>query len=96
MAYKGYEEARKEGRDRHFCHSKFLSQNTLRMIADLKSQFFDLLTDIGFVSRTDQGPTSGKRAASSQNKGALSAFPYLLVVQVLLIIGLPDRIQLQL
>lgn len=49
MAYKGYSQAKQEGRDRQYCHSKFMSQSTLRMIAELKSQFFDLLVDIGFV-----------------------------------------------
>lgn len=61
VAFKGYEEARREGRDRQFCHAKFLSQSTLRMIADLKSQFFTLLVDIGFVDK-DKGKRSTEKS----------------------------------
>jgi ATP-dependent RNA helicase DHX36 len=66
MAFKGYEEARREGRDRQFCHGKFLSQSTLRMIADLKSQFFTLLVDIGFVGK-DKGKRSNEKSPGARS-----------------------------
>jgi ATP-dependent RNA helicase DHX36 len=54
-AYNGWEEARKGGgqAESKYCWNNFLSKRTLRMLADMKSQFADLLYDAGFISSRD-------------------------------------------
>ena len=37
-----------------FCWDNFLSQPTLELIHDMRSQFYDLLRDIGFVDRESE------------------------------------------
>ncbi|KAG8091918.1 hypothetical protein GUJ93_ZPchr0012g20870 [Zizania palustris] len=51
-AFEAWKEARHSGRERSFCWENFLSPMTLQMMNDMRSQFFDLLSDIGFVSKT--------------------------------------------
>jgi len=49
-AFKGWEEAKKHQNARQFCWNYFLSENTLRMIENMKKQFAQLLYDIGFLT----------------------------------------------
>uniref|UniRef100_A0A0E0BBK8 RNA helicase n=1 Tax=Oryza glumipatula TaxID=40148 RepID=A0A0E0BBK8_9ORYZ len=51
-AFEAWKEARRSGRERSFCWENFLSPMTLQMMDDMRNQFFDLLSDIGFVSKT--------------------------------------------
>ncbi|CAI0402208.1 unnamed protein product [Linum tenue] len=51
-AFQGYKEAKRTRSDRSFCWDNFLSPVTLRMMEEMREQFRDLLTDIGFVDRS--------------------------------------------
>ncbi|XP_037406195.1 DExH-box ATP-dependent RNA helicase DExH1-like isoform X1 [Triticum dicoccoides] len=51
-AFEAWKEAKRSGRERSFCWENFLSPMTLKMMDDMRNQFFDLLSDIGFVSKT--------------------------------------------
>ncbi|KAM0829421.1 hypothetical protein ACQ4PT_066891 [Festuca glaucescens] len=51
-AFEAWKEAKRSGRERSFCWENFLSPVTLKMMDDMRNQFFDLLSDIGFVSKT--------------------------------------------
>ncbi|TKV93426.1 hypothetical protein SEVIR_9G225300v4 [Setaria viridis] len=51
-AFVAWNEAKRSGRERSFCWENFLSPMTLKMMDDMRNQFFDLLSDIGFVSKT--------------------------------------------
>ncbi|XP_025793603.1 LOW QUALITY PROTEIN: DExH-box ATP-dependent RNA helicase DExH1 [Panicum hallii] len=51
-AFVAWKEAKRSGRERSFCWENFLSPMTLKMMDDMRNQFFDLLSDIGFVSKT--------------------------------------------
>ncbi|KAK3581847.1 hypothetical protein CHS0354_009735 [Potamilus streckersoni] len=50
-AYRKWQDARKAGSHAaySFCQENFLSQRTLEMLASMKQQFVELLSDIGFV-----------------------------------------------
>lgn len=50
-AFQGWERAKARGwqESRHYCYDNFLSENTLKLLSDMKRQFADLLRDIGFV-----------------------------------------------
>lgn len=50
-AFEAWKDAKRSGRDRAFCWEKFLSPITLQMMDDMRNQFFDLLSDIGFVNK---------------------------------------------
>ncbi|KAM0891600.1 hypothetical protein ACQ4PT_026306 [Festuca glaucescens] len=51
-AFEAWKEAKRSGRERSFCWENFLSPVTLKMMDDMRNQFFDLLSDIGFVNKT--------------------------------------------
>ncbi|KAM0827322.1 hypothetical protein ACQ4PT_068272 [Festuca glaucescens] len=51
-AFEAWKEAKRSGRERSFCWENFLSPVTLKMMDDMRNQFFYLLSDIGFVSKT--------------------------------------------
>lgn len=51
-AFVAWKDAKRSGRERTFCWESFLSPMTLKMMDDMRNQFFDLLSDIGFVSKT--------------------------------------------
>ncbi|KAK3227028.1 hypothetical protein Dsin_006890 [Dipteronia sinensis] len=51
-AFEGYKDAKCYGREREFCWENFLSPVTLRMMEDMRNQFLDLLSDIGFVDKS--------------------------------------------
>ncbi|XP_060083551.1 putative ATP-dependent RNA helicase DHX57 [Ylistrum balloti] len=50
-AYQGWIDARKRSQyaGYSYCHDNFLSQRSLEMLASMKQQFVELLSDIGFV-----------------------------------------------
>ncbi|GJM84780.1 hypothetical protein PR202_ga00485 [Eleusine coracana subsp. coracana] len=64
-AFVAWKEAKRSGRERSFCWENFLSPMTLKMMDDMRNQFFDLLSDIGFVnkSRGVKCKRRGKRTA---------------------------------
>eukprot|EP00850_Spirogloea_muscicola_P021523 SM000252S09075 [mRNA] locus=s252:79854:86589:- [translate_table: standard] len=51
QAYDGWMRAKRQGNERSYCWDNFLSQPALQMISTMRLQFFDLLSDIGFVDR---------------------------------------------
>ncbi|KAF5197625.1 Atp-dependent rna helicase protein [Thalictrum thalictroides] len=51
-AFESWKDAKRNGRDRAFCWENFLSPVTLQMMDDMRNQFLDLLTNIGFVDKT--------------------------------------------
>ncbi|XP_022766947.1 DExH-box ATP-dependent RNA helicase DExH1 isoform X2 [Durio zibethinus] len=59
-AFEGYKDAKRNGRERAFCWENFLSPVTLQMMEDMRNQFIDLLSDIGFVDKS--------RGASAYNR----------------------------
>lgn len=59
-AFEGYKEAKRNGRERAFCWENFLSPVTLQMIEDMRTQFIDQLSEIGFVDKS--------RGASAYNQ----------------------------
>eukprot|EP00026_Physarum_polycephalum_P000677 Phypoly_transcript_00678.p1 GENE.Phypoly_transcript_00678~~Phypoly_transcript_00678.p1 ORF type:complete len:1395 (+),score=271.52 Phypoly_transcript_00678:28-4212(+) len=48
-AYRGWQNARAEKTDQVYCQKFFLDSNTLRNIYDMKRQFVELLSEIGFM-----------------------------------------------
>ncbi|XP_072988062.1 DExH-box ATP-dependent RNA helicase DExH1 isoform X2 [Typha latifolia] len=50
-AFEAWKDARRSGRERAFCWENFLSPITLQMMEDMRNQFVDLLSDIGFVNK---------------------------------------------
>lgn len=51
-AFEGYKEAKRNRNERAFCWEYFLSPVTLRMMEDMRDQFLNLLSDIGFVDKS--------------------------------------------
>ncbi|XP_015577824.1 DExH-box ATP-dependent RNA helicase DExH1 isoform X2 [Ricinus communis] len=51
-AFEGYMEAKCNRNERAFCWENFLSPITLRMMEDMREQFLNLLSDIGFVDKS--------------------------------------------
>lgn len=54
-AFESWQEAKRAGRERNFCWENYLSSNTLQMMDDMRRQFQDLLSDIGFLDKS-KGP----------------------------------------
>ncbi|KAK9170294.1 hypothetical protein Syun_002434 [Stephania yunnanensis] len=54
-AFDSWMDAKRNGRDRSFCWENFLSPVTLQMMENMRNQFLDLLSDIGFVNKS-KGP----------------------------------------
>ncbi|XP_047330338.1 DExH-box ATP-dependent RNA helicase DExH1 isoform X2 [Impatiens glandulifera] len=54
-AFEGWKDAKRMGNDRSFCWENFLSPVTLQMMDDMRMQFLDLLSGIGFVDKS-RGP----------------------------------------
>ncbi|XP_054820957.1 DExH-box ATP-dependent RNA helicase DExH1 isoform X2 [Prosopis cineraria] len=59
-AFEEWKDAKRRGQDRQFCWDNFLSSVTLQMIDDMRMQFLNLLSDIGFVDKS--------RGASAYNQ----------------------------
>ncbi|KAJ4831890.1 hypothetical protein Tsubulata_022306 [Turnera subulata] len=51
-AFEGYKEAKRNRNERAFCWENFLSPVTLQMMEDMRDQFLNLLSDIGFVDKS--------------------------------------------
>ncbi|XP_020576741.1 DExH-box ATP-dependent RNA helicase DExH1 [Phalaenopsis equestris] len=51
-AFDTWKDAKRAKQDRAFCWENFLSPLTLQMMDDMRNQFLDLLSDIGFVNKT--------------------------------------------
>ncbi|KAH7854237.1 hypothetical protein Vadar_011602 [Vaccinium darrowii] len=51
-AFEAWKDAKRSGNDRSLCWENFLSPVTLQMMDDMRSQFLDLLSDIGFVDKS--------------------------------------------
>ncbi|GAU28842.1 hypothetical protein TSUD_21790 [Trifolium subterraneum] len=51
-AFDGWKEAKRNGSEKEFCWENFLSPVTLRLIDDMRTQFLNLLSDIGFVDKS--------------------------------------------
>lgn len=51
-AFEGWKDAKCSGKERDFCWENFLSPITLQMMDDMRNQFLDLLSDIGFVDKS--------------------------------------------
>ncbi|XP_020972317.1 DExH-box ATP-dependent RNA helicase DExH1 isoform X3 [Arachis ipaensis] len=56
-AFEGWKEAKRSGNEKQFCWDNFLSSVTLRLIDDMRLQFLNLLSDIGFVDKS-RGPNA--------------------------------------
>ncbi|EHA8587102.1 putative protein BREAST CANCER SUSCEPTIBILITY 1 [Cocos nucifera] len=50
-AFEAWKDAKRSGSERAFCWENFLSPMTLQMMEDMRNQFLDLLSDIGFVNK---------------------------------------------
>lgn len=57
-AFEGWKEEKCKGNDKAFCWDSFLSPITLRMMDDMRLQFLDLLSDIGFVDKSREPSVS--------------------------------------
>ncbi|XP_052199353.1 DExH-box ATP-dependent RNA helicase DExH1 isoform X2 [Diospyros lotus] len=51
-AFEGWKDAKRYGKEKAFCWENFLSSVTLQMMDDMRLQFLDLLTSIGFVDKS--------------------------------------------
>ncbi|KAA8518450.1 hypothetical protein F0562_015924 [Nyssa sinensis] len=51
-AFDSWKDAKRYGKERAFCWENFLSPVTLQMMEDMRNQFLDLLSDIGFVDKS--------------------------------------------
>ncbi|CAN4113942.1 unnamed protein product [Withania somnifera] len=51
-AFEGWKDAKRYRKERAFCWENFLSPVTLQMMEDMRNQFIDLLSDIGFVDKS--------------------------------------------
>ncbi|KAH9510374.1 ATP-dependent DNA/RNA helicase dhx36 [Bulinus truncatus] len=49
-AFKGWEESKRNGENRSYCWSNFLSENTLKMLLEMKKQLAQLLYSVGFLA----------------------------------------------
>ncbi|OAE22268.1 hypothetical protein AXG93_3491s1080 [Marchantia polymorpha subsp. ruderalis] len=50
-AYDSWQAAKREGWEKNFCWTNYLSPPTLQMMEDMRRQFVDLISDIGFVDK---------------------------------------------
>ena len=60
-AFDGWRNAKSRGEEWSFCRRYFLSNTTLRMIDEMRKQFFELLIGIGFVSEMRGSSKSSRR-----------------------------------
>lgn len=54
-AYDAWQAAKRSGTERSFCWENFLSGSTLQMMEDMRRQFLDLISNIGFIDKS-MGP----------------------------------------
>ena len=60
-AFDGWRNAKSRGEEWSFCRRYFLSNTTLRMIDEMRKQFFELLIGIGFMSEMRGSSKSSRR-----------------------------------
>ena len=63
-AYNGWVVANGRGQSRDFCWQNFLSEQTLRMVRDMREQFRDLLRDAGLIDAGARRAGAGEDVAS--------------------------------
>lgn len=51
-AFEGWKEAKHNGTGKTYCWDNFLSPVTLQMMEDMRIQFLDLLSNIGFLDKS--------------------------------------------
>lgn len=51
-AFDGWKDARRYRKEKQFCWENYLSPLTMQMMEDMRIQFLDLLTGIGFVDKS--------------------------------------------
>ncbi|KAH3760414.1 Ubiquitin-associated/translation elongation factor EF1B, N-terminal, eukaryote [Pelomyxa schiedti] len=61
--YKAWVAACRSKTNKHFCTTNYLSEASLEMIRDIKSQFAQLLAEIGFIDEAKAPPSLDPRAA---------------------------------
>lgn len=59
-AFDAWQLAKHRGQEYQFCWQKFLSSSSLQMMENMRNQFCDLLTDIGFIDKSS-GPKAYNR-----------------------------------
>ncbi|CAG5136541.1 unnamed protein product, partial [Candidula unifasciata] len=69
--FKGWEQSLRSGRSRSYCWDNFLSENTLKMLRDMKKQLTELLYDLGFVA--SKNPKDARANLNSDNQGLIRA-----------------------
>ncbi|RVW27008.1 DExH-box ATP-dependent RNA helicase DExH1 [Vitis vinifera] len=67
-----------EGKD--FCWENFLSPITLQMMDDMRNQFLDLLSDIGFVDKSKVQRRGKRTAFYTKEVGKLTSIQHLLML----------------
>ncbi|CAL1527826.1 unnamed protein product [Lymnaea stagnalis] len=70
-AFKGWEDSLRRGTSQRYCWENFLSDNTLKMLRDMKKQLAELLYDIGFIDSKDPKNLSANK--NSDNQGLVKA-----------------------
>ena len=71
-AYDGWVKAKEKGGERSYCLTHYLSANAMRMIAQSKRQFVDLLLEIGFLQSDKDiysDPRGGKQGGAGGRGG---------------------------
>lgn len=51
-AFEGWKDAKYNRMEKSFCWDNFISPRTMQMMEDMRNQFLDLLSDIGFVDKS--------------------------------------------
>lgn len=59
-AFERWKDAKRNGNDKAFCWENFLSSKTLQTMDDMRLQFVDLLSNIGFLDKS-KGPSAYNR-----------------------------------
>ncbi|CAM8927428.1 unnamed protein product [Rhodiola kirilowii] len=70
-AFDRWKDAKRKGNDRAFCWDNFLSPVTLQMMDDMKKQFLDLLSDIGFVNKSQASNAYNKYSSDMEMVSAI-------------------------
>uniref|UniRef100_A0A7N0V4Q0 RNA helicase n=3 Tax=Kalanchoe fedtschenkoi TaxID=63787 RepID=A0A7N0V4Q0_KALFE len=70
-AFERWKDAKRKGNDRAFCWENFLSPVTLQMMDDMRKQFLDLLSDIGFVNRYQASNSYNKYSSDLEMVSAI-------------------------
>ncbi|CAM6110806.1 unnamed protein product [Calypogeia fissa] len=80
-AYDSWQSAKRDGWERKFCWENYLSSSTLQMMEDMRRQFLDLISDIGFVSKSQSQENNLYSGDMDMVKAVLCAGLFPSVVQ---------------